>query len=75
MRYNRAAYEDIRAGGGARLLREGSPEYQAAIEGQQRSQFNSDIEGRESLFSGGRMKSIIQGQTDQVVNGDDDGAL
>ena len=75
MRYNRAAYEDIRAGGGARLLREGSPEYQAAIEGQERSQFNSDIEGRESLFAGGKMKSIISGQTDQAVNGDDDGAL
>lgn len=50
-RYNRMAYEDIRAGGTQELLSEGSAAYENAAQGARVEQLNKDISARESLYT------------------------
>lgn len=49
-RYNRMAFEDIRAGGTQELLSEGSAAYATAEQGARTEQLNKDIAARESLY-------------------------
>lgn len=71
-RYNRMAYEDIRAGGVDQRLTPGSSQREAAEQAARSRQENEDISGRQDLYRGGSMASIIAGHADPVNGNNND---
>lgn len=56
-RYNRLAFEDIRAGGGAQLLSEDNPVYNALIESESEKQRQENVNGYQTLIANNTMGS------------------